>query len=1061
MIIEGNFVLKHLNAPNSTIPGIFMKGNLAAISRKAGGYITIPTGNYAGTYLTSNDVFKNEMIAPMGGSGGIGSFPSNDPFDVHLHLYKFDSNPGDHINHSNCTDASRELSLNENTTYSLNTSTINNNSGISINYGLQNNYPRSTSLKTRIDMNGAIPNGERFSNVFMKIITVDYRLTSELLVAQRIKGPYYYGYFNLDGIYPIKITNDHWSGNWNRTGIYPYAYSGQSYDDYFFSDFNPRIHKNDAGGNLSGNGTRISNPIKYSDTPIKSRYNDGNYSLNILSTDTHYNVFGELKSFTLDNFQPFLTNIELQQFGAFPFFGIKRNQGEGTTGINDGYVQINNSEGTYLQGIEFNVKVESSEPLSYLTGRYRVVGTNSWINLGSFKKSISNPLSWESKKISNFLYQECYEFEFKGTDKSGNSLINISKMTNNNTIQEYASIPVRTGVGQWDNIDPDFESGADYIVYCPTLFCSGLNDIRIPRQILNQSRDFSGDCNELNTFHEELIYHCDDGTYEIVLPNLEGFSYAWKEINDEEYVEGENSYIINSPGTYCYLAINLGDENENCCVKEECIEITENDFDDFQIPISYNIVAGSNETLRNLELLYNGDFSDLNYPITIELENTSGSQSFVTQVLSPATSLIPFVGLIAGQSYCLTYTDVNECSVENCFEIEGNSCNDNYFTISGEITNATCNNNNGSIEIYAVPSSSNGCQNFTYKWNDPLNSTSSTISNLPPGTYCVTVSFIDSQCLGCSSSQCFTVEGTTGDPIEVNAITRIICYEEYKDGNYNNYTIKWKGYVDMTISGGTGDYAFNWYPNPVNSGNNQNGGVNSYRFEFDQNGPYCVEITDDCGNIYQNCFDDAPIVRKSTDGISLEAAEKIACLGVGREMAEGFYRSFGFSDPKFNIVDLMSQLAQRNYPASLAYSPDLIFVKDHFTADSVSYNMLIDNKFIMGNVGFNLRSGLREVSSVENNDPKVIAEDNGLILQAYPNPFSDLLNISVFSKENMHGVLEVYDIMGQKIYSENITVSKDNTISRSLPLNSISSGIYTISLLTDESYQNIKVVKVK
>lgn len=129
--------------------------------------------------------------------------------------------------------------------------------------------------------------------------------------------------------------------------------------------------------------------------------------------------------------------------------------------------------------------------------------------------------------------------------------------------------------------------------------------------------------------------------------------------------------------------------------------------------------------------------------------------------------------------------------------------------------------------------------------------------------------------------------------------------------------------------------------------------------------------------------------------------------------------------------------------------------------DSVSYNLLVDNKFIMGNVGFKLSSGLRDRSSVDNIEAKVIAEDNGLILQAYPNPFSEQLNISVSSKENIHGVLEVYDIMGQKIYTEDITVEKDNIINRSLQMNNISSGIYTISLLTNESIQNIKVLKVK
>lgn len=1061
---SGNFYLRNISGgdPIDGPHAIITEDNRAIYSL---GGIKVFSPHSNTDIITSNNVTAGQTIGPIGTSLDGGSVES------HLHLYAFEGNnfsigdnntknPLDLVNHDS---PFYEVTLFK--PREINGQFEPNQTGIELRYpGYE-----ETNLLLKAQASGA-PNGNHYPDDAFNIEKVEFFIKNKDFANssfQLIKGPVYEskivydGRIGMNNRYPFNLIN-RGDGDIGHTGMEPWAYSDnrqRPWDYFIFADFISRIHKSDV---INDQNKLIT------DIPENSRYLDGNYVIEGQVTDINDNQFNSSgTSFILDNFQPFLTYIEINVIGDINFFSVTRKQFEGTNSPNDGFVVPVLRYNKFWPS-EVTLKVSSSEPLKYLTGKYREKklgepNFGQWISLGSFSNNGNNPLEWRSGGISlSSLY--CYEFEFKGQDKSGNNLINISAMTNNNIPYETASIPVRAGLSSWENIDSDYLGGADYIVYCPVESeCIDSEPKKLPKREFLKSREPGGDCTDLTNLEAKVVKNCNNDSYEIILTNIdpEDYDIYWYDSKNDEWFDEINHILeVSETGTYCYFVRNFLDLFGNCCDITGCVTIPEEGFD-VQIPIIYDIVDGLNENTKNLELLYNGDFTDLNYPITVELENTSGSQSFVSQILSPGTSLIPFVGLIAGQSYCLTYTDVNGCSVENCFEIEGNSCNDNYFTISGEITNATCNNNNGSIVISAIPSSSNGCQNFTYKWNDPLNSTSSTISNLPPGTYCVTVSFIDAQCLGCSSSQCFTVEETTGtDPIEVTAVTRINCVEEYNEIT-GNYTIKWFGFVDMTITGGTGNYTFNWNPQHINSSSNQNGGVNSYRFQFDQNGLYCVEITDECGNIYQNCFDDAPIVRKSTDGISLEAAEKFACLSVDGPRAEGFYRTFGFSDPKFNMIDLMSQLAQRNYPASLAYSPDLVFVKAHFNVDSVSYNMLVDNLFIMGNVGMSLRSGLREVSSVENNNPEVIPEDNGLILQVYPNPFSDLLNISVFSKENIYGVLEVYDIMGQKIYSDNITVSKDNTISRSLPLNSISSGIYTISLLTDESYQNIKVVKVK
>ena len=100
--------------------------------------------------------------------------------------------------------------------------------------------------------------------------------------------------------------------------------------------------------------------------------------------------------------------------------------------------------------------------------------------------------------------------------------------------------------------------------------------------------------------------------------------------------------------------------------------------------------------------------------------------------------------LVAG-TYCVTVTDASGCTATTCVTITQPA---SALAVTGVITNASCNQSNGSIDITAA----GGTAPYTYKWSTGL--TSQDLNNLSAGTYCVTVT--DSK--GCTVSSCFTVQ---------------------------------------------------------------------------------------------------------------------------------------------------------------------------------------------------------------------------------------------------------------------------------------------------------------
>lgn len=110
------------------------------------------------------------------------------------------------------------------------------------------------------------------------------------------------------------------------------------------------------------------------------------------------------------------------------------------------------------------------------------------------------------------------------------------------------------------------------------------------------------------------------------------------------------------------------------------------------------------------------------------------------------------------------------------------------------ITDAACSENNtpgGAIDIEVE----NGSGNYTYAW-DYQGETTQDLSNIPAGTYSVTVTDTES---GLTDTESFTVNGPN-NPIVINSldVTDISCFDEST------------GAINVMASGGVGQLSYSW-----------------------------------------------------------------------------------------------------------------------------------------------------------------------------------------------------------------------------------------------------------
>ena len=111
---------------------------------------------------------------------------------------------------------------------------------------------------------------------------------------------------------------------------------------------------------------------------------------------------------------------------------------------------------------------------------------------------------------------------------------------------------------------------------------------------------------------------------------------------------------------------------------------------------------------------------------------------------------------LAAGEYCVTVCDANGCTFTGCFTVQGGI----NFNTSIQANNVSC---HGGSDGSASASTDGGTSPFTYSWN--TGATTSSINNLPAGSYCVTVTDV----FGCNDSECVTISQPAPINISVNS----------------------------------------------------------------------------------------------------------------------------------------------------------------------------------------------------------------------------------------------------------------------------------------------------
>ena len=244
-----------------------------------------------------------------------------------------------------------------------------------------------------------------------------------------------------------------------------------------------------------------------------------------------------------------------------------------------------------------------------------------------------------------------------------------------------------------------------------------------------------------------------------------------------------------APGTYTVTVT-----DQNGCTTSESVVINEFFCGNITGTVSDDLVSCFGENDGSLSATVNGGNGTLNY---------LWSNNATTQTIS---------GLAPG-TYTVTITDGDNCSTV----LTGQVGEPDQLFGTASATDVTSSNGNDGT---ATAMASGGTGSYSYSWDNGENT--ATITNLAPGTYCVTITDNNN----CTTSACTTVSGINCGGIGVTVIgSSVTCFGD-TDGT-----------LSATAAGTTGTVSYEW------SGTAQTGQtINNLA-----PGSYTVTITDENG----------------------------------------------------------------------------------------------------------------------------------------------------------------------------------------------------------------------
>lgn len=891
---SGSMVLKAMDSPFTDFYAILNLNTSNAIGQREGTVTLNGTQYDVEDEVTSTD----QTIAAMGGSGG--GYQGNDPFPVHLHLYHFqDINNNPLINEAyetNCLDPLHVIQ-HEETSYEIKFHTEGENFG-----DVSLNYPGSSPTKFRVRAvmenatnTAGVPIGEngsatRYGNVVMNLDNIQLLIKpSHENEFQEIRGKEFYsrirhGALDDNEMYPTYLALNNQRGNWNHQSIAPFAYTNHPYDDFYFTDFITRIHKDDP---MDGEQAQIAN------CPDNARYNDGIYEIKTVAIDVRNSDNkheSEVQKFILDNFQPFLSSFTFNT----GFLQFTRSWSCYACGISlapNPMLEANQMDwNAWLQNPFWQLSVQASEPLEDLTLDILVEGNLLQEDIQG--ASSPNGIDWVFD-LSQYASQLSgrVEFLFFGYDTNGNTLLAFSPAQQSAACLQ---VPTRNGANSWDNPD-QIPSGPDN-VFAVCLDCGGGGvNKRSPENegcaIIELVPD--SECLEVDgQITSASGENTGDGSINLTIAGgVPPYQYLWADGSTQNVLEDLN------PGEYCVTIT-----DELCCFYEKCLAVevcakelsiigevehmcadgpstgtiditvlggggsltylwntgqTTQDLNNIETADTYYVTVtdacGNSETQPfDVGIFFGASLDNyIHHPTSCNSKDGDIDISFhgnhpeggvppYTYQWSTGEETANITGLGAG-TYILTITDSEGCAETFTFNLvpEGSP----RIILTEEITPSCEGENNGAIEISVY---TENAQNYPGQYpayeilwynssgqlifTDPNNNYDSEAAGLPPDSYTVTVRDISdinvSPFSGCISSATFVVEERPSlGPFTVAPQITPSCYGDNT------------GSIYLNTSGGNPPYTYNW----------DNGEHTQSIDHLSSPASYSVTITDDCG----------------------------------------------------------------------------------------------------------------------------------------------------------------------------------------------------------------------
>ncbi len=459
-IVSGELVLKETEDFADTY-AIINTSTKTAICEEDSAMIIIKINNLNDTIYASNQLTSSTAIGAQGGSGGRNNFKNNanDPFDVHLHLYRYKIPRSNNPNaFDNTLDPLQVINYNI-PKYKLSLNSEGENSGqIILDYPQNKEQGFALGCLMQTANGGNVPNGSRF-DVGMNISKVEFLIKEKVQsIYSKIKGPTLEAEINLGAISgskakPKSIWNDKHLGGYSTTGIYPNAYGGGTpTDTFYYADFSSRISKFDKLG-----GTK-----DYTNCPQNTRYNDGQYQIKAKVTDVRGTVTESTSiDLIIDNFQPFIEQVQVF-IGTSKVYDMAWACDENCQGMKAEGGVTTELLPNFDDNQQLNIIVKTSEPLNNLEAK---------LNIGNSTITLTEQIPPLLNNKQNYNYVgtiqdgnilvglQAFSLEFEGEDfpapnNPANQLLDLSSFFNPNepNTNNCLQIPKRIGnmTGNWD-----------------------------------------------------------------------------------------------------------------------------------------------------------------------------------------------------------------------------------------------------------------------------------------------------------------------------------------------------------------------------------------------------------------------------------------------------------------------------------------------------------------------------------------------------------------------------------------------------------------------------------